>query len=334
MPPPNSRPECAVVIPNWNGARWLPRCLAALQRQTLPPVEVLVVDNGSTDESLALLAGAFPQVRVTALGTNIGFAAAVNRGIAATRAPLVALLNTDTEAEPAWLETLATSLADADERVGAAVGLFCLMEDPLRVENAGDLLSWQGVAEKRGYGQPIQQFLESGEVFSCCAGGALYRRTFLDAVGPFDESFFAYWEDIDLGLRGRLLGYRYQYVPSARLLHQGHGSGLPTARYVRLATANRWRVFFKNMPADLLLRHAGSLLYGQFYFMACQRRPLAALAGVYDFLRTLPATLHARHALAGKRALSIEEIDRLLARRMQARGLLALARARLRGEGA
>lgn len=332
MPRTELLPDCALVIPNWNGARWLPRCLNAVRAQTLPAREIVVVDNGSQDDSLPLLARDFPEVKVIALARNTGFAFAVNTGIAATQSPLVALLNTDTVAEPRWLQSLAETLQAGPATLGAVTGLFCQLERPDRVENAGDILTWQGVAEKRGHGQPVTEYQTPGEIFSCCAGAALYRRSFLDDTGGFDPAFFAYWEDIDLGLRGRLLGYRYQFVPGARILHQGHGSGLPSQRYVRLSTANRWRVLLKNIPARLLGRHAFSLLYGQFYFLACQRRPIAAVAGGLDLLRALPAILRARKELSRRRRINPTDAEAWLAPRMQAPGLWRAFINRWRGQ--
>lgn len=332
VPPTESLPDCALVIPNWNGARWLPRCLDAVRAQTLPPREMVVVDNGSQDESLTMLARDYPEVTVIPLAHNTGFAFAVNTGIAATRSPLVALLNTDTVADPGWLQNLAEALQAGPATLGAVTGLFCQLEQPERVENAGDILTWQGVAEKRGYGQPVAEYQSAGEIFSCCAGATLYRRAFLEDTGGFDPAFFAYWEDLDLGLRGRLLGYRYRFVPRARVLHQGHGSGLPSQRYVRLSTANRWRVLLKNIPARLMWRHAFSLLYGQFYFLACQRRPWSALAGGVDLLRALPAILRARRELSRRRRSSPAEVEGWLAPRLQAPGLWQAYLNRRRGQ--
>ena len=326
-----SLPDIAVVIPNLNGARWLPGCLDALAHQSLPSSETVVVDNGSTDESLPLLRSRYPHVRIIELKTNTGFAAAVNAGIRSTRAPWVALLNTDTRAAPDWLAELAKALAASDEKVGAVAGLMRWMENPDLVENAGDELSWQGAAEKRGHGEPVENFLQPGEVFSCCAGAALYRRSFLEATGGFDERFFAYLEDIDLGLRGRLMGFRYLYAPAATVLHHGHGSGMPGARYVRLTTRNRLALFIRHIPGRLLLRHLPQLLYGQWFFLVCNRRPWATLCGYAMLIRDGFHLRRQRAEFRNRCVLTPQEIDHLLKPCMKAPGLLRALWLKLEG---
>lgn len=329
--PMTSLPDIALIIPNFNGMRWLPGCLESLSRLTVCAAELVIVDNGSSDGSVGYIRQHAPTARVLELGRNTGFAGAVNAGIRATHSPFVALLNTDTLVDAAWLAELAGALNHAGQEVGGVAGLMQLMEDPARVENAGDELSWQGAAEKRGHGAPIEAFLQPCELFSCCAGAVLYRRTFLEATGGFDESFFAYLEDIDLGLRGRLLGYRYLYIPTARVLHHGHGSGLPGPRYVRWTTRNRLAVFAKNMSAGLLIRHLPSLLYGQWFFLLCHRRPWASFCGWFDFIRAWPHIRRQRREMLARTTLDYEQINGLLKPRMQAPGLFAAIWKRIRG---
>lgn len=327
-------PEISVIIPNWNGLRWLPDCLAALRTQSFRDFETVLVDNGSTDGSPEWVRQNAPEVRIIELGRNTGFAGAVNAGIRATAAPLVALLNTDTRVDSAWLSALRNALAAADGRVGAVCGKLLCMDRPDRIENAGDTLSWQGAAEKRGHGESSDRWDAPGEIFSVCAGAVLYRRAFFDAVGLFDESFFAYLEDVDLGLRGRLRGWTFRYEPRALALHEGHGSGLPSARYVRLITANRIRLLLKNLPGRMLFRHAGALLYGQFYFGLLYRQPGAVLAGYADVLRDARALRAARREQRAARSCPDSEIERWIAPRMSAPGLLEAARRRLATEPA
>ena len=317
----NAKPEITIVIPNWNGRRWLPDCLDALSRQSFKDAGIIIVDNGSSDGSVAWVKEHHPYVQVMELGRNTGFAYAVNAGIKASTSPLVALLNTDTCAEPAWLEQLHTTMKTAADDIGAVCGKMLKREQPDRVENAGDLLSWQGAAEKRGYGDQAGVWDQASEVFSCCAGAALYRRTFLEKAGLFDDAFFAYLEDIDLGLRGRLMGYRFLYEPSARILHQGHGSELPSSTYVRLTTANRLRLFIKNIPGTLLLRRLPSILYGQWYFLVCNRKPWASALGYLDVLRSLPTLFKQRREIRQLTVIPSPDIVTILSDRMQQPGL-------------
>ncbi len=215
--------DVAVVIPNWNGAQWLPQCLDALARQTRPPSEIVVVDNGSTDGSLELLRQSTADVKVVELGRNTGFAFAANRGIEACSAAAVALVNTDVVLGPEWIERMSAALT-ADP---AAVAVACKMlqlGDEQRVYDTGDFLRRDGACEQRGRFLPDDgSYDEPGQAFAACAGAALYRRETVLAVGGFDERLVIYLEDVDLGLRLRLLGWRCAYEPVVAL-HAGGGS--------------------------------------------------------------------------------------------------------------
>ena len=327
--PETARARVSVVIPNLNGVQWLPGCLDALAAQTFRDQEVLLVDNGSTDGSVALLRARYPQVRLLPLERNTGFAPAVNLGIGAAAGEYVALLNTDTVARPGWLAALVRALDESPPETGAVASKMLSLEDSSRIDDAGDALSWTGAAEKRGHGEPAHRFTQRDEVFSVCAGAALYRRSFLEAVGGFDARFFAYLEDVDLGLRGRLLGYRDVFEPAAEVLHQGHGSGLPRADYVRLITRNRVMLFAKSVPWSLLLKHLPRLLYGQLYFAIAHRRPLASLAGYLSLLPCLAHIGRERRRLRASRRLGVAELDRLLTTRMREPPLRTLLRHRL-----
>jgi GT2 family glycosyltransferase len=308
-------PSASVVIPNFNGAKWLPGCLGGLAAQTFRGFEVIVVDNGSVDGSVEWLAQHDPEVRLVALGRNTGFAAAVNAGIAIARGEYVALLNNDTLPRPEWLSGLVDALETSPPSIGAVASMMISMEAPERLDNAGDALSWTGAAEKKGHGQPLETFSARREILSPCAGAALYRRSFLEHVGGFDERFFAYLEDLDVGLRGRLLGYSYHFEPSAQVLHKGQGSSLPRPDYVRLVTCNRLTLFAKNVPLRLLIKHFPQLAYGQLYFLIAYRHPLHSLAGYARFLLQLPQTSKQRRRIARSRRITPGQIDSLLSLR-------------------
>lgn len=319
----------SVVIPNFNGSAWLPGCLDALTGQSYQDFEIILVDNGSTDDSRRLLAERYPQVQVLAFGANVGFAAACNTGLRAARGRLIAFLNTDTVARPGWLAALVAALDAAPPSVGGVAAKMLRMDDPTQIDDAGDTLSWHGFAHKRGHGQPGDRFTQPEPVFVPCAGAALYRRTFLEAVDGFDGRFFAYLEDIDLALRGHLLGYGFHFVPGAEVLHKGQGSAMPPAAYVRAITRNRLLLFLKNIPLHLLIRHTGRLLYGQLYFAIAYRHPLSTLRGYVDFLGLLPHTVATHRWMRGHITISVDELDALLARESGERPLRALLWKRL-----
>ncbi len=307
-----SQPRVTVVIPCWNNRRWLPGCLGGLAAQRYQDFQVILVDNGSTDGSVPFVRQNYPQVRLITFDQNKGFAPAVNAGIRQARSQYVALLNTDTVPQPGWLLNLVETMEASPPDVGCLASKMLRLQDPSLIDDAGDSLSWYGSAQKRGLGQPAGTYDQLEEVFSACAGAALYRRAFLEAVGGFDESFVSYLEDVDLGLRGRLLGYRCLYVPGAEVWHQGHGSGLAHSRYVYLITRNRLILFGKSIPLGLLLKHAPRLLYGQFYFFLAYKRPLDSLAGMVAFLRALPRVLRQRRQVQSRRRISNRALDAML----------------------
>lgn len=318
--------KVTVIIPVWNGAAWLAACFEALAAQSFRDFAVIVVDNGSTDNSRALVARHAPQASLIAWERNRGFAVAVNAGIRASHSAYVALLNMDTYPRPDWLANLVQAMDASAPDVGGLASKMLSMADPAVADDCGDSLSWQGAAAKRGRGRSAADFARAEEIFSPCAGAALYRKSFLEELGGFDERFFAYLEDIDLGLRGHLRGYRCLFVPSAEVLHQGHGSGLPQGRYVRLMTRNRILLLLKNLPARLLGRHAVSLLYGQFYFFIAYRRPLAALAGYLSILPVLPHMIRERRRIQKNLKITLEQAEQLLTPTMAEPPLRELAR--------
>ena len=240
--------KVTVVIPNWNGMQWLSGCLDALYNQDMPYFKTVVVDNGSTDGSVQFIQGNYPQVELIQLPNNAGFASAVNIGIERSSTEYIALLNTDTIVDKKWLSSMLDKLETSASDVAAINPKMLCMHDPNLIDDAGDELSWYGIATKRGHNSPASYYCDEVEVFSPCGGASLYRREFLLETGGFDTVFFSYFEDVDLGLRGRLLGYRYLYIPTAKVLHISHGSGIQNAEHVKLMVRNRLLLFVKNIP--------------------------------------------------------------------------------------
>ena len=215
--------EVAVVVPNWNGRRWLAKCLESLAAQTRPAAEIVIVDNGSVDDSLAVARGSELPLRIIELERNTGFAFAANRGIEAAGAEAVALVNTDVVLAPDWIERMAARL-ETHPSLGAVACKMVQMNGGGTLYDAGDFLRRDGVCEQRGrFERDDGRYDAPGEAFAACAGAAVYRRRAVLDVGGFDERFFSYLEDVDLGLRLRLAGWRCAYEPAVAE-HAGGGS--------------------------------------------------------------------------------------------------------------
>lgn len=218
-------PKVTVVIVNWNGERFLDRCLSALLAQTVMPHEVILVDNASCDASLEIVRR-FPSLRVLPQNENLGFARGNNVAIEASAAESewIALLNPDAFPEPRWLEAL-LSAACAHPAFDVFGSKLVNAADPAVLDGAGDAYHISGLVWRMGHGAPVSSHPEHAcEVFSPCAAAALYRRSVVAEMGGFDEAFFCYVEDVDLGFRLRLAGHRCLYVPASVAHHVGSGT--------------------------------------------------------------------------------------------------------------
>ena len=257
--------KVSVIIPNYNGMKFLPDCMAALAKQTFSDFEIIVIDNASADGSAEWLREHYPQVRLVANDKNEGFSGAVNQGIRLSECPYVLLLNNDTEAAPEFVENLVRAV-ERSERIFSVSSRMMQFHDREKLDDAGDLYCLLGWAFQRGVGRPARDFARSGRVFSACAGAAIYRRAVFEEIGCFDRLHFAYLEDIDVGYRARIAGYENHYEPSAVVYHVG--SGTSGSRYngfkVKLAARNGIYLNYKNMPALQLILNALPLALGIF----------------------------------------------------------------------
>lgn len=254
--------EVSIVIPNYNGKHFLADCLHAVFAQNIENQEVIVVDNGSTDGSLEYLK-TFPGVRVIALDKNYGFCRAVNEGIKASDSEYVILLNNDTEVAKDFAKELLDAIK-SDERIFSCSSKMIQFHDRERMDDAGDYYCALGWAFGRGKGAPVENYEMSSDVFAACAGAAIYRKNILESLGYFDEAHFAYLEDIDIGYRARIYGYRNVYAPKAVVYHVGSGSSgsAHNAFKVRLSSRNNIYLAYKNMPFLQIIVNSPFLLLG------------------------------------------------------------------------
>jgi GT2 family glycosyltransferase len=292
----------SVIVINWNGRHYLENCLTALYAQTYTNYEIILVDNGSTDDSIAYVTSAFPEIRVVQCAENIGFAAANNLGFQNARGAYIATLNNDTRADPEWLAEL-VRVMQSDVDVGMCASKMVQWYDPMTIDSAGIALSRSGIAWDRCGGmcdcasesQPV-------EIFGPCAGAALYKRELIDQVGGYDIRFFIYLEDVDLAWRAQAAGWRCLYVPSARVLHIHSGTtveGSASKNY--LLGRNKIWLLYKNLPRKI--------------------EWLAPVA-IYDFLAVIFSIFRYRNlqAIRGRLAgiRGIDQVMRQARRHMQA----------------
>ena len=246
-------PLISVIIVNWNRKALLEACLRSLRAQQFQDFEVIVVDNGSTDGSLSLLAeDEWRDIRCITNEINLGFCAANNQGIAAARGPLIALLNNDAEADPGWLAALADAAA-REPGYAMFASKIVSHDDPSVIDKVGHLIYPDGQNRGRGTGERDRgQYDRVEEVAWPDGCAALYRKSMLDEIGGFDEDFFAYADDAELGLRARIAGFRALAVPSALVRHRlGSTLGRYSPERIFLIERNRLWLVFKLYPGRL-----------------------------------------------------------------------------------
>jgi GT2 family glycosyltransferase len=311
-------PAVTVAILNYNGRELLEIVLPSLAAQEYRDFETVVVDDCSTDDSLEYLRTSWPQIRVVGAGTrNVGVAAALNVAVGSARGELLALLNNDIELDPRWLGEMVGALERHPDASSAACKLLNYWRRD-ELDCAGDVLAVDGKAHGRGHGEhDWGQYDSEEEVLSPTAGAALYRRAAFDEVGLFDESFTAYFEDVDWGLRAQLGGWRSWYVPSAIAYHMGSATtnGLQNPLYYSLQRRNWIGLLVKDMPASLLLRHSPIIArrqLGGIYDSARRGMLVPHLRAVAGALRRLPGWLRARARIQRGRRISTARLRAML----------------------
>jgi len=313
-----SRVPVSILILAWNSAAHLPHCLAALSLQTYKDFEIVIVDNGSKDDALNDLHERYPalQFRIHRLESNLGFSAANNIGARLARGQWLTLLNADAFPEPDWLE----HLLEAAKRYPGAffTSRQIQADDPSHLDGEGDVYHVSGLAWRRNYNSPVNQTIEQQEVFSACGAAAMFpRQAFLEA-GGFDEDYFSYHEDVDLGFRLRLRGLRCIFVPQAVVHHVGSAStGKKSSFAIYHGHRNLVWTFFKDMPSTLFwlylpLHIAVNIFFLIYFTLNGQGR--AIWRAKWDALRGLPAVIKKRQSVQRGRKVSIRELHGAMSR--------------------
>lgn len=306
----------SVIIVNYNGRTFLGPCLAAVGAQSgAPPVEVLVVDNASTDGSVEYVRAAYPGVRLVETGRNLGFAGGNNAGAREARGDWIAFLNNDTVPEPDWLAKL-HGAALAHPECALVTSRLVFLDDPGVIDSAGDGYYRAGGAFKHGHGAAASAFETAREVFGACGGAFLIRREVFEALGGFDARFFMLYEDVDLSYRARLRGWRCWYAADAVVRHAGSGTlGTLSASSVFHGQRNLEWTWVKNTPRGMLLTNlVPHLIYAAAGVAHYAGAGLAgpALRGKWAALRGLPAMLASRREVQAARTADTADIERVM----------------------
>jgi GT2 family glycosyltransferase len=308
-----------VVVVNHNGAGYVERCVAALKRQKFQDFSILVIDNGSKDSSVTGIKARYPDVKLIELTTNNGFAAVNN--IAAKQAEgskWVALVNPDAFAESQWLEKMLAAAQKYSDY--AAFGCKMLTAgDPDSIDGTGDIYHVSGAAWRHGHGQLAKdRDMEIKEIFSPCAAAALYRRDVFMEIGGFDDSYFCYFEDVDLGFRLRLAGHRCLYVPDAVVHHVGSATTGERSDFTTYhGQRNLVWTYFKNMPPPLfwlyLPQHLLLNLAMLIWYTSCGQARVIWKAK-WDAMKGLPRVLRERREIQATRRVNAWELRKIMAK--------------------
>jgi GT2 family glycosyltransferase len=309
--------ECAIVIVAWNCWEHLCRCLDALSAQTISGFRVVIVDNGDAEDQQIERASSYPKVSYVKSCSNLGFAAGNNRGIEiAQGAGWIILLNPDTLPAVDWFEKMMEAAVQYPEF--AVFGSRLLKADNPRVlDGEGDCYHVSGMVWRSGMGLAARgKPDEPWEVFSPCAAAALYKSDALRQVGGFDEDFFCYMEDVDVGFRLRLAGYRCMTVSGAEVLHVGSATtGKRSDFYVYYGQRNLVWTYVKNMPGILFwlfLPLHFVLNIAAIILLLFRRQGILAVKAKWNAIEGIPKMWHKRKIIQFSRKVSIWQIWKML----------------------
>ncbi len=310
-------PLVSIIIPNWNGRHHLDSCLSSLQNQTFSDFEVILVDNNSSDGSREYVRESFPEVRLVELESNLGFTGGCNAGLDVAQGEIIVLLNNDTEADANWLSSLIETF-EKDAGIGIVATKILLFDRRDHIHSAGDIYSIDGIPNNRGVWQEdLGQYDDEEEIFSACGAAAAYRRSMIDEIGFLDDDFYFSCEDVDLGWRAHLAGWKVRYAPKAIVYHKLKATGgSVTGSYYD--GRNFLYLIWKNYPWSLLKRHLPVIIQAQLSITwdalkawrgeAARARLRGQAAGLIGFFKIYPK----RRQIQTSRRLDDEDLTILL----------------------
>jgi GT2 family glycosyltransferase len=307
-----SEPRVTVIVPNWNGKDLIGDTLKSLKRQSLKDFATLVVDNGSTDGSADYLEQHYPDVTTIRLSRNLGFAGGVNEGILQAKTPYIALLNNDAIADQDWLKNLVAAL-DNHPRVAIAASMMLQKSHPDRIDSAGEEYSKWGLPFPAGRGEITKTYHPKKSICAASGGASIYRSEVLEQIGLFDESFFAYYEDVDISLRARMAGYDISLVPEAIVYHAISATTKELGHFGRYQVIkNSNLLFYKNLPAPLLFRLLPGFILVQLVLLLGAIRHGAALEAARAYVMValnIPSLCRKRRKIQTQRKITINQLS-------------------------
>ena len=307
--------QVSIIVVNWNRAGLLRDCLNALCCQSYSNFEIIVVDNGSSDDSATLVKEDFPRIKLVELTENRGFTGGNAAGLEVADGEFIALVNNDACVAPDWLDKLLRPML-MDSSIGICASKL-IIDGSDKIDSAGDGITTAGVGFNRGLGVDCRQFSSTEPIFGACGAAAVYRRSMLREIGFFDSDFFLYDEDIDLSFRAQLAGWKCQYVSDAVAFHKGNATAERLSDvHVYYHSRNLEFVWIKNMPGILMLRYLHHKLIqelaGFVYLCLRHRRRNAFYRAKRDALRMLPHMLKKRREIQRRRKVSDRYIRQIL----------------------
>lgn len=312
-----AQPLFSIVIPNWNGKHFLEDCLNALHNQTYTPIEVIIVDNASSDGSQAYIKENYPEVKLIELTENKGFTGACNIGMEAAEGEFISLLNNDTEADPKWVTEIVNAF-DRYPNVGMIASKMLLFDRRDHIHTTGDFFTTDGRAGNRGVWEKDEgQYDTEDFVFSACGGSSAYRKSMLDTIGLLDNDYFFLLEDVDLAWRAQLAGYRVLYVPRAVVYHHLSATGGGVTASFHDGRNSIW-IIVKNLPRGLWRKYGWQIIKRQVGIVWEAVRAWrgeaarARLRGIANGLLTLPKALKKRKHIQTMKTVSDDYIEGIL----------------------
>ena len=294
----------SVIIPNWNGAKHIVTCLESVVQSSYRTLEIIVVDNGSTDESIALITKNFPDVKILKFNSNNGFSVAINVGIKESQGEFIFLLNNDMKLDPNCIERLCSSLCNRPN-CSMATGKVIRFDQTDHIDSAGDSITTSCAPFNRGHlHKDSGQYNNEELIFGGCAGATLYRRELFSQIGTFDETFFAYMEDVDFNCRALLTGHNTVYIPGAITYHHGNATfGTFSFAHVFYTNRNTLFVLLKNYRLRWIIRYFMEIFRHQLkmaYLFSTTERGWSFLRSRLSAILKVPYILLKRHAFLRK----------------------------------